>query len=89
MYRIEVRRRAQKELNRLPWRDRDRIEAAIDTLAEDPRPSGCKSVRTADSGTYRLRVGDYRVVYLVLDDEHLVTVTRVRRRREDTYKGLT
>ena len=88
MYRIEVRRRAQKELNRLPWRDRDRIEAAIDTLAEEPRPSGCKSVRTADSGTYRLRVGDYRIIYIVRDAEQVIIVARTARRGEDTYKEL-
>jgi len=88
VYRIEARRRVQRELNRLPWRDRDRIEAAIDTLAEEPRPSGCKSVRTADPGTYRQQVGDYRTIYIVRDAEQVIVVARTARRGEDTYEGL-
>jgi len=88
VYRIEARRRVQRELNRLPWRDRDRIEAAIDTLAEEPRPSGCKSVRTADPGTYRQQVGDYRMIYIVRDAEQVIVVARTARRGEDTYEGL-
>lgn len=88
-YQIRIERRAEKALVRLTRRDRRRIIKAIDDLAEDPRPAGCVPVKAAPRGTYRLRVGDYRVIYLVLDDaEGLVTVTRVRRRGGDTYKGL-
>ena len=88
MYRIEVERRVQKTLARLPRQDQVRIEAAIDALAEDPRPPGCVSVKAADPGTYRVRVGDYRVIYVVLDDEQVIIVARVARRRENTYRGL-
>lgn len=88
MYRIEVERRVQKTLARLPRQDRARIEAAIDALAHDPRPSGCVSVKAAGPGTYRVRVGDYRVIYIVLDDEQVIIVARVARRREDTYRAL-
>ena len=88
-YQIRIERRAEKALVRLTRRDRRRIIKAIDDLAEDPRPAGCVPVKAAPRGTYRVRVGEYRVVYLVLDDdEGLVTVTRVRRRGGDTYKGL-
>ncbi len=88
-YQIRIERRAEKALVRLTRRDRRRIIKAIDDLAEDPRPAGCVPVKAAPRGTYRVRVGDYRVIYLVLDDdEGLVTVTRVRRRGGDTYKGL-
>jgi len=87
-YQIKVERRVEKELASLPQRDRRRIIAAIDALAENPRPAGCVPVKGAPRGTYRLRVGSYRVIYLIMDDEHLVTVTRVRRRGKGTYRGL-
>ena len=87
-YRLEIERRALKEITRLPWQDQERIEAAIDTLADDPRPRGCQPVKATDPGTYRLRVGDYRIVYLVRDADQVVIVARVARRREDTYRGL-
>jgi mRNA interferase RelE/StbE len=85
-YRVEVERRAQKALGRLPKRDRSRLVAAIDALAEDPRPAGCLAVRAAPRGTYRIRVGDYRVVYVVLDHEKVIIVARVARRTETTYR---
>ena len=88
-YRIEIERRALREIARLPWRDQERIEAAIDGLTDDPRPRGCQPVKaTADPGTYRLRVGDYRIIYVVLDGDQMIIVARVARRREDTYRGL-
>ena len=65
---------------RLHGRLRDRIAAAIDGLADDPRPRG--SVKLAGRDDYRIRVGDYRIVYAVDDDEHLVLVARIARRRE-------
>jgi mRNA interferase RelE/StbE len=83
-YRIEVERRARKELTRLPQRDRVRIAGAIDALAEDPRPAGCTPVRAAPRGTYRIRVGDYRVIYAVLDEDQVIVVARVARRGERT-----
>lgn len=88
MYRIEVERRARKALAGLPPSDRSRIEAAIEALADDPRPAGCMPVRAAEPGTYRIRVGRYRVVYVVLDQEQVLIVARIARRREDTYRGL-
>ena len=87
-YRIEVERRARKELGRLPQRDQARIIAAIDALAEHPRPAGCVAVRAAPKGTYRIRIGDYRVIYVVLDTEQTIVVARIVRRGESTYRGL-
>ena len=85
-YRIEVERRARKTLSRLPQQDRVRVVAAIDALAEDPRPAGCVPVRTAPRGTYRIHVGGFRVVYVVLDDEQVIILARVVRRSETTYR---
>lgn len=88
--RIRIGKRVRKEMARLPRQDQARILTAIKTLAEDPRPAGCRPVKGADKGTYRVRVGDYRVIYAVLDDEEeqVVIVARVARRSERTYRRL-
>ena len=72
----------------LPRKGQIRVLAALEGLAEDPRPAGCAVVKTAEKGTYRGRVGNYRVVYVVLDDEQVVIVARVAKRSESTYRGL-
>lgn len=86
-YRLEIERRAQKALARLPWRDQARIVAAIEALAEDPRPVGCLPVGAAPKGTYRIRAGDYQVIYVALDNERVIIVARVAKRSESTYRG--
>jgi mRNA interferase RelE/StbE len=64
------------------------MDRAILALAEDPRPAGCKPVKDAPPGTYRVRVGAYRVIYTGLDAEGAIVVARVRKRDESTYRGL-
>jgi mRNA interferase RelE/StbE len=59
---------------------RDRIAAAIDRLGLDPRPAD--AAKLAGRGDYRVRVGDYRVVYVVDDDERVVIIARIAHRRE-------
>ena len=88
IYQIVIERRARKALGTLPQRDQSRIVTAIDALAETPRPTGCRPVRAAPRDTYRVRVGDYRIIYSVLDDERVVIVSRVARRSESTYRGV-
>jgi mRNA interferase RelE/StbE len=58
-----------------------RVRAAIDLLAEQPRPPGCRAL-TGESDAYRVRVGDYRMVYEVIDDRLIVHVVRVGHRRD-------
>jgi mRNA interferase RelE/StbE len=87
-YRVQVEPRARKALAGLPRRDRVRIAAAIDLLAEDPRPRGCRPVRTAPKGTYRVRVGDCRIIYVVLDEEGVIVIARVRRKGKGAYCSL-
>jgi len=87
-YRVEVSKRVRKEMARLPRDAQARIVVAAKPLAGDPRPAGCRPVRGAGPGTYRIRVGDYRVVYLVLDEQKVVVLARVARRSESTYRGL-
>ena len=87
-YRIEIERRAGKELTRLAQQDQTRILAAIEALTENLRPTGCRPVQAAPKGTYRIRVGEYRVIYVVLDQGQVVVIARVARRGESTYRGL-
>ena len=85
-YRIEtVSSRIKRELLRIPPLDRQRIAEAVQTLADDPRPPGVKQLELS---VYRLRVGDYRVIYKVFDDEKGILIGRVARRSESTYRGL-
>jgi mRNA interferase RelE/StbE len=85
-YRVDVAsRRVEKELEAVDNQYRERVIAAIKELGENPKPHGCKKLE----GIYhRIRVGPYRVIYAVLDDEYTVVVHRVRRRAEDTYRNL-
>ena len=87
-YQIRVGRRVRKDMARLPRRDQARILAAIKALAEDPRPAGYRHVKAAEKGTYRVRAGDYRVIYIIQDDKQVIIVARVARRSESTYRGL-
>jgi len=83
-YRIEIKKSAQREIAALARRQQRRVMAAIEKLADDPRPDGVRKL----SGTedfYRIRVGDYRVVYQVCDDVLIVFVVRVGHRR-DVYR---
>jgi len=80
-YRVEIARRAVKALASLPRREQQRVRAAIDLLAEQPRPPGCRAL-TGESDAYRVRVGDYRIVYEVIDDRLIVHVVRVGHRRD-------
>ncbi|MBX3026968.1 type II toxin-antitoxin system RelE/ParE family toxin [bacterium] len=82
-YRVEIRAIARKAIEALPRPAQRRVVAAIETLAETPRPAGCKKLRTpAGVDLYRLRVGEYRVVYSVEDQMLVVLVVRVAHRRE-------
>lgn len=80
-YRVEVARRAVKAVAALPRPEQRRVQAAIDLLAETPRPPGCVAM-AGELSTYRVRVGSYRIVYEVHDQVLLIQVVRVGHRRE-------
>ena len=80
-YRIEFTNRAAKELKALDKATVKRIAARIDALAQNPRPASSKLLETADR-LYRIRVGDYRIIYQVEDRTVLVLIVRVGHRRE-------
>ena len=83
-YRVEIAKSAAKDLRGIDRKWITRIVASIETLESDPRPSGCKKLVGSDH-TYRLRIGDYRVVYDIHDDMLIVLVVRIRHRR-DVYR---
>lgn len=80
-YRVEVSRRAVKELASFARADQQRVRAAIDLLATDPRPPGCVKL-AGEARTYRVRTGPYRILYDVFDDRLLIHVIRIGHRRE-------
>ena len=83
MHEVRLGRSATKELESLPGPILERIAKKIDSLAEQARPAGCKKLRGADD-LWRVRVGDYRIVYAVDDDAAVVEI-RVIRHRKDAY----
>ena len=80
-YAITFARSARKELERLDPALVNRIFPLIESLAQNPRPSGCKKLSGVQN-LWRIRVGDYRIVYHVLDAQKLVDIVAVRHRRE-------
>ncbi len=80
MYEVITPRRVQRIIASLPTADGERVLAAIRALAHDPRPSGVTKLRGED--LWRIRVGDYRVVYAIEDQRLVVTIVRVGHRRE-------
>jgi mRNA interferase RelE/StbE len=83
-YALEIKPHARKELENLSNTLIARLVPKIDGLAADPRPSGCKKLH-GYKDLWRIRVGDYRVVYLIDDGRKTVSVTRIAHRR-DVYE---
>ena len=86
MYRLELDGRARRELNRLQGNLLQRILQAIADLRGNPRPPGCVQVK-GQVGAYRVRVGDYRILYDVDDAGQTINIWRVRHRRV-VYRDL-
>ena len=82
-YQLEVSHTAHRQIRRLPSLSQERINTAIYSLSRNPRPTGSKKL-TAREG-YRIRVGDYRVLYIVNDNTKTVTIYRVMA-RGDAYR---
>ena len=83
-YSIEVTPRARRDMLKLPGHVSRRVEDAISALAHDPRPAGARKL-TGQGDLYRVRVGDFRVIYAIQDDVLLVLVVKVGHRR-DVYR---
>ena len=80
-YSLEIKHSAQKELDALDETLFARIDRKILALADEPRPAGCKKLK-GYKDQWRMRVGDWRVVYIIDDGARLVSITRVAHRRE-------
>jgi mRNA interferase RelE/StbE len=72
-YKVIIPKPVQKQLDNLPKAQRDRLISAIRLLAEAPRPSGVKKLKGYDN-TYRIKIGDYRVIYKIQDKGMLVLI---------------
>lgn len=83
-YSLLIRRSAKKEIEALPQKDRRRIVEKIQALAHNPRPPGCEKLSGADK--YRIRQGDYRILYEIVDRDLIITVVKVGHRREVYYR---
>jgi len=82
-YRIEFKKSAIKELHCLPKRDINAIDERIQSLAENPRPVDCKKLSTNEE--YRIRPGNYRVIYTIYDNILVIHVIKVTHRK-DVYR---
>jgi len=80
-YEIVFARSARKELQAISTDVAERILEKIGLLASNPRPSGCKKLQ-GHSNLWRLRVGEYRIIYSIDDDNHLIDISVVRHRSE-------
>lgn len=81
MYEIYLERAAERDLNKLSPEVFHRVVTAIQSLSGDPRPSGSHKI-VGSKKDWRIRVGQYRVIYEVDDQEKAVSIMRVRHRRE-------
>lgn len=82
-YRLLIKPSAGKEIDGLPRPDRRRIVAKIASLSRDPRPPGCEKLVGYDR--YRLRQGNYRILYEIQDSDLIVIVVKIGHRR-DVYR---
>jgi mRNA interferase RelE/StbE len=78
-YKITFARSARKELESLPASVVRRVFTKIEALANEPRPKGCRKLQ-GETDLWRIRVGDYRVIYAIYDDKKSVDIIAVRHR---------
>jgi len=85
-YKVIVLKATKKQLSSIPKHISQRISGAIDSLARNPRPHGVEKL-SGDDNLYRIRVGNYRIVYSIQDNLLIVLVVRVGPRK-DVYRKL-
>ena len=86
MQQISYARSVQKDLDKIPNADAEKIRQAVKTLAHNPMPYGYKKL-SGGSGLYRIKEGDYRIVYGFSSSEKKIFITRIRYRKE-SYRYL-
>ncbi len=85
MYQLKLTSRAQRELDNLPAQDLARIVAALQQLGGDSRLFGSKKLRAS---IYRIKMGNWRIIYAVIDKDNLIIIGNIARRSKDTYQGM-
>lgn len=80
-YRVELTAKAKESLSKLPKTVQAKLAEQITSLADDPRPVGARKIKGQDN-CYRIRQGDYRMIYAVLDDQLFVIIVRAGHRKE-------
>ncbi len=86
-YRIELTSAALRDLKALPKNVLQRVDRRILSLADNPRPRGSEKLK-GEENLYRVRVGEYRIIYRVEEEGPLIRVIRIRH-RGDVYRGLS
>jgi mRNA interferase RelE/StbE len=87
-YRVEFSRSAEREFDQLPQQVSARVSSRINSLAVNPRPPGVLKLAGRTTDLYRIRVGNYRVIYAIKDDVLLVLVVSIGHRKE-IYRDLS
>ena len=87
MYKIIFDKSAEKDLDNLPNEAVRRVAKVINKLSSDPRPPGFKKLKTSDENLYRVRSGDYRIVYAIAEEIKIINIRRIRHRK-DIYRNL-
>jgi mRNA interferase RelE/StbE len=82
MYKIEYNKRVVKELEHLPKREQLLLIEKIEELKKDPRPHGVKTLKGEYAGYLRIRVGNYRVIYEIIDKKLVILVLKIADRKE-------
>lgn len=80
-YAIRISKQALKELERLPEKEIRKISAAINNLSDNPRPSGCKKLKGEKEYLWRIRVGNYRIIYSIEEDVKIIDVRKIGDRK--------
>ena len=81
MHEVLLERRAERDLKKLSKETFYRIIPKIKVLSENPKPAGCRKI-TGSKNDWRIRIGDYRIIYEIDEKEKAVKVMRIRHRRE-------
>lgn len=81
MYEVYLEHAAEKDLKKLPEKVFHRMITQIESLRENPRPTGCRKI-TGSKQDWRIRIGDYRIIYEIDENSRAVNIMRVRYRRE-------
>lgn len=80
-YKVEISAQARKQIKRLPKPEKKKILDKIDTLSNDPRPFGYKKLHYY-TDYFRVRVGNYRIIYTIADRQLVIVVVQVADRRD-------